>query len=61
MWFTTFTTNLLMMVALMAMVMVLEEREDDKVQASDMKNSTLHQLTIIRELGRYSSNPSTQH
>ena len=35
------TTNLLMMVALMAMVMVLEEREDDKVQTSDMKNSSL--------------------
>ena len=35
------TTNLLMMVALMVMAMVLEEREDDKVQTSDMKNSSL--------------------
>ena len=52
MWFTALTTNLLMMVALMAMVVFLEEREDDKVQASDMKNSTLYQPTIIRVLSQ---------
>ena len=51
----------LMMVALMAMVMVLEGREDDKVQTNDMKNSSLYQPTIIRVLGRYSSNPSAHH
>ena len=37
-----------MMVALMAMVLVLEEREDDEVQTSGMKNSSFYQLIIIR-------------
>ena len=45
----------------MAMVVFLEEREDDKVETSDMKNSSLYQPTIFRVLSRYSSNPSAHH